>query len=422
MTLPEDFVSKLEFIHPKDIIELLRKKDRPKGGTRWVLKNEIPPVDLYCYLGSRFGQPNGIQNFLRGDHSDNLVHWEWFLRCGESFVTLQGLNFRTEVWIAQMELSDVDREAFIRQLKAEFAKHGQALGVVRKALEHWVEFVNPYRRLRRSVDTLMAELSALGLDASRDSVPDLADQESPGTFEKKWNEYAEKYSRAIGLCFGIRSMLPVMGEAFVNLLLYVLMKPDLRQDDRLRENVVRQPIDIRIKSLSHNCVGFKQAPDYSSEPCKRYHSLVNERNDLLHGNVVVDKLKFNELYFFGRVPVFIEYSSMWERSFGVAHRSAGLEQVSGELAVIDALVEYLLSCVGDKIRDKIRFISERFTLGLNLDDRRLGVLFSERLVDFVPSLEGPEKKGKDVEKKAKTSKKSKKRVRQQIRLERSRPK
>src|SRR6266853_1222605 len=256
MPLPEDFLAKLEFIHPKDIVGLLQKKDRPKLGTRWVLKNEVRPVDLYCYLGARFGQPNGIQNFLRGDHSENLIHWEWFLRCGEGHIAIQGLNFRTEVWIGGIDVSDADRDEFVKLLKADFTKHGRPLGKVRKALEHWVEFVNPYQRLRRSVDTLMAELSALGLDAARDSLPDLADEKDPGTFQAKWKEHADKYSRAIGLCFGIRSMLPVMGEAFVNLLLYLLMKPELRKDERLRENAIRQPIDIRIKSLSHNCTGF----------------------------------------------------------------------------------------------------------------------------------------------------------------------
>jgi len=390
MTLPSDFLSKLEFVHPKDIIELLQRKGRPKLGARWVLKNEIRPVDLYCYLGARFGQPNGIQNFLRGDHSENLVHWEWFLRCGEGHITIQGLNYRTEIWIGGIDVSEADKEALVQQLKKDFAAHGQAIGKVRKALEHWIEFVNPYKRLRRSVDQLVGELTALGLDASRDSLPDLADEKDPGSFQAKWKEHADKYSRAIGLCFGIRSMLPVMGEAFVNLLLYILMKPELKQDERLRENAIRQPIDIRIKSLAHNCKGFKQAPDYGSEPCKRYHSLVNERNDLLHGNVIIDKLRFNELYFYGRVPVFIEYSTMWERSFGVAHRSAGLEHVSGELAVVDGLVEYLLSCLDDKIKDQIRRLTDTFILGLCLDDGHLGILFSEQLIDFVPQFAVPE--------------------------------
>jgi hypothetical protein len=349
---------------------------------QWVLKNEVKPVDLYCYLGARFGAPNGIQNFLRGDHSDNLIHWEWFLLYEDGHIWVQGLNFRTEIWIAGINVTEPDRDAFIGQLKADFERYGQALGQIRKSLEHWIEFVNPYQRLRRAVDTLMSELSSMGLDAKRDSLPDLEDEKDSVTLQTKWKEQADKYSRAIGLCFGIRSMLPVMGEAFVNLLLYVLMKPELRKDERLRDNAIRQPIDIRIRSLFHNCVGFKQSPDYGSEPCRRYHTLVNERNDLLHGNVVVDKLKFNELYFNGKVPVFIKYSSMWERSFGVWHRSVGLEQVDEEVDVIVGLIEYLLSCLEDDLEDRIKIIGDKFSLGLSLNDGHLGVLFSDHLIDF----------------------------------------
>ena len=60
------------------------------------------------------------------------------------------------------------------------------------------------------------------------------------------------------------------------------------------------------------------------------------RNDLLHGNVAIDKLRFNDLYFNGTVPVFIQYSTMWDRSIGVAHRSVGMGAVNEELAVVDA--------------------------------------------------------------------------------------
>lgn len=178
-------------------------------------------------------------------------------------------------------------------------------------------------------------------------------------------------------------MLPVMAEAFVNLLLYLLMKPDLKKDERLRDNLIRQPIDIRIRSLSDNCIGFKQRVDYSNEACRRYHTLVNERNDLLHGNVVINKLRFNELFFNGRVPIFTQYTSMWERSFGVAHRSAGLDTVMAELAVVNCLIEYLLSCLGDKLRDQVKFMADKFDLGVCLDDGRLGVLFSNQLIDYV---------------------------------------
>lgn len=383
MTFPVDFVKRLEFIHPKDIFAMLQRDDRAKDGTRWVLKNEISPADLYCYFGARFGQPNGIQNFLRQDDSSNLIHWEWFLKYENGHISIFGMNFRTEIWITGIgPLENSDRDELIAQLKTDFSEHGKGMGNVRKSLEHWVEFVNPYQRLRRAVTQLHGELLELELNAESDKIPDIEEEKSAGEFTRAWDEQAAKYSRAIGLCFGIRSMLPVMGEAFVNLLLYVLLKPEIKGDQRLRENTIRQPIDVRIRSLSLNCVGFKSHVDYSAEPCGSYHTLINERNDLLHGNVVIDKLRFNELYFFGKVPIFIKYSSMWERSLGVAHRSVGLSDVNEELKIVDAFVDYLMDCLEPKVRQNIKAISEKFDLGLSLDDGRLGILFPNHLVDF----------------------------------------
>jgi len=292
------------------------------------------------------------------------------------------MNFRTEIWISGNGIVADDIENFTTLMKQQFASAGPAMKQVRKSLEHWVEFVNPYQRLRRSVSQLMEDISSLGLSTEQDSMPDFAEQSEHGDYSDRWQALAQKYTRATGMCFGVRSMLPVMGEAFVNLLLYILMRKEIRQDTRLRENAIRQPIDIRIRSLSINCTGFKQQVDYSSEACKKFHSLINNRNDLLHGNVVIEKLRFNELHFFGKVPVFIEYSSMWERTLGVAHRAAGLALVTAELSVVDDLITYILSCLDEKTRQQVEFMSKKFDLGICQDNGRLGVLFGDVLHDF----------------------------------------
>jgi hypothetical protein len=136
-----------------------------------------------------------------------------------------------------------------------------------------------------------------------------------------------------------------------------------------------------VKSLSINCTGFKQPIDYSNQICGRYHTVVNERNDLLHGNVDPKKLQFNEVYFHGTVPVFKEYRSMWQRSLGVERQAVGVDKIFEELAVIDDFIAYVLSCLDDKIRPQIEYMLGRLELGLNTRDERLGVLFSEHLVD-----------------------------------------
>ena len=167
------------------------------------------------------------------------------------------------------------------------------------------------------------------------------------------------------------------------MLLFVLMRPEIKRDPRLRENAFRQPIDVRVKSLSINCTGFEKAINYENEACTKYHSLVNERNDLLHGNLAIDKLKFNEILFHGKIPIFKEYRSMWQRSLGVDLEAVGFKRIDIEVQIVKNFVNYLLSCLQDQVRIEVGAMLERRDLGLNIKTGGLGILFSDYLVDMV---------------------------------------
>ncbi|MFM8443593.1 MAG: hypothetical protein ACKN9W_09680 [Methylococcus sp.] len=383
MPLPSDFLASLSCPHPREIIEGLKRDDRPKGAFAWSLKNEVTPSDLYCYFWARFGPPNGIQNFLRKNDSDNLIHWEWHLTNRNGWIAFQGMNFRTEIWlIGDFPFTNEDKSDLISQIKGDFVAHGKRMSEVRKSLENWVEFVNPYSRIRSSVETLLAELKTLELRPEHEAIPDL--DSAVLLPEDRWGDIFARYSKGLGLCFGIRSMLPVMAEAFVNLILFMLMRPELKTDERLRENTIRQPIDVRVKSLHMTCSGFEHPVDYTHDACKAYHSLVNERNDLLHGNVVLEKLRFNEVFFNGRVPVFKKYRPLWERSVGVEIESVGLHRLEREVETVNAFIEYLKSCLKPQIREQIEKISRVRDLGLNTGNGRVGILFPGHLVDMCP--------------------------------------
>ena len=384
MSISSDFLSCLKCTDPNSVMECFSTKDNFDKRKTWILFNEVRPVDLYCYLWARFGRPNGIQNFLRGDTSDNLIHWDWTLSSKYGRLIFLGMNFRTEViLLGNFPFTEDDKEEFVCRLKEDFSNFGKKMSEVRsKILEKWTEFVNPYHRIKQAVELLLKEVKNLSLEPSKEAIPSVLDFSDMATFKTRWEEVAGRYSKGFGICFGIRSMLPVMAEAFVNLLLFVLMKEDIKRDVRLRENVIRQPIDIRIKSLHHTCIGFEQSVDYSHPACKKYHSFVNERNDLLHGNVVIEKLRFNEVFFNERVPVFQEYRSMWERSFGVEGRAVGLDRLDLEVKTVYEFITYVLSCLSFEVKNYIDLIMQTRDLGFNEETGRLGILFPGYLVDF----------------------------------------
>jgi len=383
MTLPQDFVASWTFPSTRDLIEAMRSRPKPAQPNKSIsIINELRPIDLYCYFSARFGAANGLQNLLRNYHSDNLIHWDWTLSCQYGQIAFWGGNFRTDVWLlGSFPFDESVKDDLVAQMRADFAKYGKAMSETRKQLEHWTEFVNPYWRLKRATDQLLNDVKTLDLD------PTLGESvHSPMSLAgnaKDWSELAARYNKAFGLCFGVRSMLPVLAEAFVNLLLFLLVRPDIRKDQRLYDNVIRQPIDVRIKSLHISCIGFERPIDYTHDACRRYHSLVNERNDLLHGNVSPEKQSFNEVYFAGNVPVFKEYRSFWQRTIAVDSQAVGLSQLDDEVATVEAFTSYLLSCLAPKNQDMVRAVVEKRDLGRNHEDGRLGILFSDFLVDAV---------------------------------------
>jgi hypothetical protein len=240
----------------------------------------------------------------------------------------------------------------------------------------------PFARIKLAVDRLKGELDSLSLNPEGMKNISIFEFASPQEGERAWKEIAGKYSSGVGLCFGIRSMLPVMAEAFVNLLLFVLLRREIKADKRLLENVTRQPIDVRIRSLHINCNGFAAPVDYTSEPCSKYHSIVNERNDLLHGNFALEKLRFDTVHFRGNVPIFIEYPTFWDRSFGVELAAVGFDRVDDEIKAVDSFINYLLSLLVPSVREHVEIIMSKRDLGFNEKTGRAGVLFPDNLVDF----------------------------------------
>ena len=390
MPLPSDFVASLEYPSTEEILQTTKTRQSIACSRAYLeLRNELKPVDLYCYFWARFGMPNGIQNFLRNDHSDNLVHWDWTLKHRETLIGFWGTNFRTDLFvIGDLEFEESERLELIEQIRVDFKNHGPKMAAARGKLEHWTEFVNPYARLTRTIRSLRRELSTIDL-----SSPFSETFNTPtSTVEQAelWKAVTESHSRAYGLCFGMRSMLPVWAEAFLNLLIFVLARPDVKSDSRLLESIYRQQIDVRVRDLHLSCIGFEKPVDYKADACKNFHRLINERNDLLHGNVVPEKQKFNEVYFLGKVPVFKEYRSLWDRTLAVEGDSVGIGQLDHEIQTVENFVEYVLNCLKHNQREFMRAVLRKRDLAKNSKDGRFGILFPDHLVDSKPYLKDKE--------------------------------
>uniref|UniRef100_UPI003736F51F hypothetical protein n=1 Tax=Vibrio parahaemolyticus TaxID=670 RepID=UPI003736F51F len=378
-----NYFLELESISPSCIVKIMQGGKLPKGGDIWEFTNEIKPLDLYCYLYAKYGKPNGMQNLFRSNDSDNLIQWEWTLAGDFGLTSIQGHNFRTEVHlVGDFKDKGLTLDMFISQVKSDIGNYGKQISELRKELEKWTQFVNPYHRILSAVRQHMNKLDELNLNPAKDKVPQPTSSEDMTEFSNRWEEVTDKYSHAVGLSFGLRSMLPVLAESFINLALFLLCKPEIKSNERLFQNALRQPIDIRVQSLHLNCVGFEEIVDYTADECKKFHTLMNERNDLLHGNVEVNKLSIGDVYFNGTVPLFIQYEDFWDKSIGVSMSSVKFDSIKDDYNVVDDFIRYILSKMNAQISKHLEAIMDKGQLGFNKKTGRVGVLFPEHLADF----------------------------------------
>lgn len=378
-------LDKCEAIAPACIAEIMTGGKLPKGGGTWRVGNEIKPSDLYCYLYARFGPPNGIQNFLRTDDSDNLIHWEWTLACKNGLIQFMGMNLRTEIiFLGDWNFPLLDKDQLINHIKNDFSSYGKRMSEIRRErLENWDVFVNPYKQIKNVILQLKNDLEELNLNPNNEKL------ENPSgglatlqKFIEDWKTIAERYNKGIGLALSLRIMMPILAESFINLIIFVLCRPDIKKNERLFDSFVRQNIDIRIQSLHVNCIGFQKSVDWSSKECKAYNTIVNSRNDLLHGNIALSKLKFSEIFFNGKVPVFKQYESMWKQSIGVSINSSGLTNINTEFEIVNSFIEYVYSCLDPSIKKQVFMIAEKRDLGMNKDSGIIGILLPDHLADF----------------------------------------
>lgn len=363
-------------VDPALMLARLRDEaSRPRVGT-WLIHKGISPLDLYVYLRARFGVPNGFAMTLKHPPSHNLIHWNWTLQSGTSVIEL--LGYQLQVLIAIDDTDDpieAEVDSLVAGLKADFASHGKAMSEVKKSLEKWIVFTNPFHRLRRVVTDMSSKLKALDIDHK--TLPGLpTTPEELEHFQTRWEARRSAYTEALGYSLSLRMVAPVLAESFVNLVIFLLAKKELRDDERLYKNALRQEIDIRVKTLHMTCQGFVKPIDASDQRFKDFHSLMNGRNDLLHGNVDPLQLKYETVYFEGTIPLFSEFKDLSQlslvKSLAQVEPSVALHDVTNTIG----FTELVLESMHEKTRGLVQTFMDTSDPGWREDKKRAGILFS----------------------------------------------
>ena len=277
---------------------------RPKGQRHLLMvRTHLRPADVYAYLKARFGVPNGFQNALRRDDSDNLVHWDFNLRADQVDVYLAGHSRSIQI-IVDEPMSDEDWKALIVGIKADYARVGEEKSKVTRSFEKFVIFQNKYV----SLAGLCADLHADILDAPGAEKVSLTSSyaDNPHEFKDAMDRVSKRANKIYGDALKLRLLTPIMVEAFINMVILLYCKDTIRNNKEAYDAFLRATIPERLALLGQNCFGFARAVDANTLAYANFMRIVSQRNFALHGNVDPMREQIEIVYFDGKRPLFTE--------------------------------------------------------------------------------------------------------------------
>jgi len=350
--------------------------DRPSDGT-------ISPLDLYLYLKSRFGPPNELMMATRTTGTDNIIQWGYYFRSHKhDYFRIHGTSTRVEFFAV------MPREKWIgllTSIKSDFASYGKQMSAIRRSLKRWALFINPFRRAARTVNAFASQLAQIKLT------------EPPPRPMAMTRRDADEYNRATDtwthdafvaqmLATSIRMLAPVVAEAFVNFVLFVLGRPDVRKDTRVYDATIRQPIDVRVRSLHLFCDGFERPVDCSAPAFAGFQTLMNSRNDFLHGNIDPTRLTFDDVFFdsfYGGqvIPLFNDDRGMISRFVSNSFKFVEPTGAAGDWAAVNTFIEHVLSHLSESARmQTLKLLGSDF-LGWDAKTGEIAELFDHPAVE-----------------------------------------
>jgi hypothetical protein len=347
---------------------------------------KLSPLTLYKLLKARFGDPNGLIMYLKNrETTDNLIHWHYTFLIHGSEIHFLGQSRGIEIHIRipnEVNFEKENWDLLINNIQSNYQIYKEQMKVVQKDFEKWTLFINPVTRLQDTLKELIKELRSLDIKEIKKLELNPSD-EIRAEYDKNFNQWIINTERAVTLGTTIRMLTPVLAESFVNLLILLLSKNEFKQDKRLYENLIRQQIDTRVKTLHLNCDGFLKPIDSEKDEFKRFQTLMNNRNDFLHGNIDPRKLMFEDIYFDKSfIPLFEEDEGIIAKTMKNYLTNVEREKALADFTTVQEFINFILGYLTKDNQDLIKRLLLTRMPGLNEKTNRIGILFSNKLAEM----------------------------------------
>jgi hypothetical protein len=340
------------------------------------VRAHLVQLDVFCYLKARFGEPNGFQNFLRRDDSDNIIHWEYHLRSGKVDIQIMGAG-REIHFVIRENLSDQQWHDLIVRIKNDFRRVAREKSRVLRTLEKWVIFPNKFVQVASVCADLHSTMTdnVGGFETFR---PRSAQgNERPTRRIKVAKRLSARANKLYGATIQLSLLTPVLAEAFINMLILMLCKLELRNDRRALDSFLRSHIHTKVFSLPQHCRGFVRSIDESTPGYKEFKRVMDRRNHAIHGNIDPVRERLETVYFERKRPIFAEAGDHLGKFYEMMEKQYQPERVLRDYEATYAFLVEIMNSLEEDLQDAFwRILEDRYP-GYDVKRQITGVLFPD---------------------------------------------
>lgn len=346
------------------------------GKTLLTIREEISPADVFLCLLGEFGQPNGFLSFSRNqtDAAKPGVLWHYTLSWRGRLIHIVAHPYRIEVVFSTGQPVSLTPTGFADLLKEWMRRNGQKMARARQQVTHWHSFLNPLQHISDACERMMYRARILDADMAKSRVHPVTPEEI-AWHEANLQPHALAAAELASCCLAVRMMAPVMAEMFVNLVIHNRYRGDIPKV-RDKEHYSSASIKVRLERLHIECSGFARPVDMDAQAMREFSTLMNARNNLLHGNILPEEKKEDELLMFQGIPVPKKYRSVYDRSIGPILNAFPLAEAERDLQAARGLINYLLDCLEPAEADSFGPMLESLDLHQERNRRELTALYT----------------------------------------------
>lgn len=356
--------------------ELVNKKTQ--NIKHFIFSENINPYNLYLYLNARFGKPNGFLSLIRKEDSNQLFHWHYSLKYKEYKIEIMCATYRLEVFISNKIVKNEEEcLSLLNLMIKDISSYKSKIPEVKKSMENWIQIINPFYKLKEQIRIEFEEIDKIEERISQIDLMKLANRNIDSDIFSEWSNYIDSCSMK---SFSIRCLIPVYIETFINLVLYIALPEDLKKDKDKFDSIIKKKINERFLEIN-NCIGIVNEVSDKDIYWKNVHKIFNKRNDLLHGNINMKRLKINEVFFIDKMPLFKSFNS-FEKDIKESTFYEYKQIIDEEIEYAEDFFYYILFSFEERIGLEVKSLIEIPTIGFNEETKRFGILFPSLLVDY----------------------------------------